>query len=188
MNERQRGKGVLIGVICGAVLILLVAAVLFLTGVFGGNKGTEPPFRGKELKVGSDVKIEDVTEFFYTLSTSTNPPHYQRYRFYAQEDGTFFYHEKREGDHWPLREGDITVSGTRELTEAEWSAFFDLLRDGTVRQREEHPEDGDPGPWLYLYWKRDKGTWQEYAFPGYQARSAFEDFCAALTGREQKRN
>ena len=170
----------MIGVSCGAVLIVLAAAVLCLTGVIGGDKAPGPGPLRKELTVGTDILPEDVTEFYYTLSASTNPPRYQRYRFYAEEGGTFFYHEKREGDHWPLREGDITVSGTRELTEAEWSALFGLLREGTVKKREERLEDGDPGPWLYLYWKGDRSVWQEYAFPSYPARSAFEDFCAAL--------
>ena len=64
--------------------------------------------------VGATVKQKDVTEFYYTLSSSTNPPRFQRYRFYTAEGKYYFYHEKREGDHWPLREEDVTVSGTKE--------------------------------------------------------------------------
>ena len=40
-----------------------------------------------EKTVGRDIKIDDITEFYYTYSSSTNPPDYQRYRFYV-EDGT----------------------------------------------------------------------------------------------------
>ena len=164
----------MIGVIGGAVLLGLAALVLRLTGMLG------PGAAKAGLTVGTDVKAEEITEFWYTLSASTYPPRYQRYRFYAEEGRRCFYHEKREGDHWPLREADITVAGTRELTQAEWASFLSLLRDGTVRKRAEHPEDGDPGPWLYLYWTGDRGQWQEYAFPSLQACSAFEELCAAL--------
>ena len=185
MSGRKRGgKNVLIGVICGVVLLAAIAAVLFLTGTIGSSRKPEHAPRKTELTVGTDIAIGDVTEFYYTLSASTYPPHYQRYRFYRENGGAFFYHEKREGDHWPLREEDVTVSGTRELSETEWSAFFDLLREGTVKKREEHLEDGDAGPWLYLYWKEDGGERQEYSFPALQARAAFEDFCAALAEKE----
>ena len=110
MHERKRrGKSVLIGVICAAVLLGLILLVLRLAGVFGGAKASFPG--KKELTVGADIGQEDVTEFYYTLSSSTDPPRYQRYRFFLEEGRPFFYHEKREGDHWPLRESDITVSG-----------------------------------------------------------------------------
>ena len=179
-ETKRRRKGILIGAICGVILLGLIAAGLHFTRTPAVKETPEPGIRKKELTVGTDIEAKDVTEFYYTLSTSTDPPHYQRYRFYREDGGTFFYHEKREGDHWPLREGDVTVSGTKELSPEEWSAFFDLLREGTVKKREEHLEDGDAGPWLYLYWKGDRNKWQEYAFPDRTARSAFEDFCAAL--------
>ena len=184
MKDRKGRKGIMIAVICGAVLLAVIAAVLYLIGVIGGEKDPAPAPSKAELTVGTDIVIGEVTEFFYTLSASTYPPHYRRYRFYRENGGAFFYHEKREGDHWPLREEDVTVSGTRELTEAEWSAFFDLIRDGIVKKREEHLEDGDAGPWLYLYWKGDRSEWQEYSFPSRKALSAFEDFCAALAERD----
>ena len=154
-GRKRRGKGVWIGFVGGAVLLALIAAVLLLTGMFGGSKA--PVLGKRELTVGTDILPEDVTEFYYTLSSSTDPPRYQRYRFYREEGRTFFYHEKREGDHWPLREGDITVSGTKELTGEEWAAFFGLLREGTVQKRAESTESGGKGPWLYLYWEGDIG-------------------------------
>ncbi|MBQ1300502.1 MAG: hypothetical protein IIY25_05280, partial [Erysipelotrichaceae bacterium] len=117
-----------------------------------------------EKTVGRDIKIDDITEFYYTYSSSTNPPDYQRYRFYVDDGKYMFYHEARKGDHWPLTEDDITVSGKVELTEEQWKEFFGLLNNGKVKKREENLESGDPGPWLYLYWKKDGGEVQEFSF------------------------
>ncbi len=169
-TARGKGKGrvLLLCLGCVVAVLLLLSAVLYLTGVVSRT-------------VGKAVQLKDVTEFYYTLSTSTNPPHYQRYRFYASEGKYYFYHEKREGDHWPLREEDITLSGTKELTEAQWSAFFDCLRGGTVRRRQESADAGGRGPWLYLYWRGDWGKIQEFSFADLKARYAFETMCLALT-------
>ncbi|MBO4298371.1 MAG: hypothetical protein J5998_06200 [Clostridia bacterium] len=132
------------------------------------------------MVVGADIAMEDITEFYYTYSSSTFPPDYQRYRFYVDDEARLFYHETRAGDHWPLTEEDVTVSGTMELSEAQWTAFFECLSGGTVKRREEHLESGDAGPWLYLYWKGDEGSCQEFAFPSWVAGAAFEAFCAEL--------
>jgi len=149
------------------------ALLAFLSGLFSG-KG--------ELVVGTDVALEDITEFWYTYDSSTNPPAFQRYRFFVEDGERLFHHETRSGDHWPLTEEDITVSGTMELSEAQWSAFLDLLKDGTVKEREESLEDGNAGPWLYLYWKGDRSVCQEYSFASWDRESSFEDFCVALKG------
>ena len=127
--------------------------------------------------VGTDVLIGDVTEFYYTLSASTDPPFYQRYRFYTENGAYMFYHETREGGGWPQTEEDITVSGAVRLTEDAWRAFFGYLAGGTVKPREESLDDGDSGPWMYLYWTGDQ---EEYAFPSLDARLAFEAFCQSL--------
>ena len=168
MNGRKGKRGVLIGIVC--VLVLAAAlVVLFLTGVFS---------RGEQA-VGKAVRLEDVTEFYYTLSSSTNPPVYQRYRFTAENGEYRFYHETREGDRWPLLEEDITRAGERVLTGEEWSAFFECIRGGTVQKRSESVDSGSSGPWLYLYRKEDpEGL--EYAFPSLAARTAFEAMCQAL--------
>ena len=101
------------------------------------------------------------------------------------EDGTpFFFHETREGDGWPLTEEDVTVSGTAELTEAQWAQFCDCLNGGTVRDREEHLETGDAGPWLYLYWNGDAGECQEFSFASWEKREAFEALCEALVAAQ----
>ena len=47
----------------------LVCAMIF----FGGN--------GSKI-VGKNIKINDINDFYYTLDGSTNPPYFQRYRFY----------------------------------------------------------------------------------------------------------
>ncbi|MBQ6560076.1 MAG: hypothetical protein IJL85_04510 [Erysipelotrichaceae bacterium] len=133
--------------------------------------------------VGKDIKQEDITEFYYTYATSTFPPDYQRYRFYVEDGVHYFYHEKREGEHWPLEEDDITVCGTKELTEEEWNAFFECLSGGTVQKRSDDVVDGDAGPWFYLYWKNDHGDLQEYRFASWDDEKAFEEFCIRLMNR-----
>ncbi len=136
----------------------------------------------KEFVVGKDVAKEDVLQFYFTYDSSTYPPEFQRYRFYTEGDKLLFYHEKREGDHWPLSESDATVTGTKELSETEWDEMFSLLCGGTVRAREEHLESGGRGPWLFLYWKGDRGKIQEFTFASYEKQREFEAFCVALKG------
>ena len=136
-------------------------------------------FNGSKT-VGKNIKIDDVNDFYYTVDASTNPPHFQRYRFYAENGKYYFYHEKREGDHWPLTGEDVTVSGTVELTNDQWQQFFDCINGGKVIKRQEHLESGGRGPWLYLYWKKDKGTIQEFSFESLEKRRAFEQLCLIL--------
>ncbi len=136
----------------------------------------------REFVVGKDVAKEDVLQFYFTYDSSTYPPEFQRYRLYTEGGKLFFYHEKREGDHWPLSESDATVTGTRELSETEWDEMFFLLCGGTVRAREEHLESGGRGPWLFLYWKGDRGKFQEFTFASYEKQREFEAFCVALKG------
>lgn len=123
--------------------------------------------------------FDGFTDFYYTYDASTFPPHYQRYRFYVEEGKHFFYHETREGGGWPQTEEDITASGTIELTEEEWQIFFSKLKGGTVKSPEDEVETGDAGPWTYIY--RGNGQ-EEYEFPSYEARLAFEEYCEELTG------
>ncbi|MBR0136853.1 MAG: hypothetical protein IJM15_00370 [Erysipelotrichaceae bacterium] len=136
----------------------------------------------KEKTVGKDVRIEDVKDFYYTVSSSTNPPRYQRYRFFVNDGKYYFYHEKREGDHWPLNESDVTVSGEIELSEQQWQQFFDCLANGKVSAREENLDSGSSGPWLYLYWSNDKGNIQQFEFESLAKKSEFEQLCAELKG------
>ena len=163
-KDRRFLKGIIIGVI-----VVLTVTALFLSGIFE-----------KEMIVGKNIGIEDINEFYFTWSGSTNPPKFQRYRFYVEDGKYYFYHETREGDHWPLTETDITLSGSMELSEEEWMKFFELLEGSTVKAREESTESGSRGPWLYLYWKRDRSRYQELSFASLEQRNAFETYCIEL--------
>lgn len=169
-KDGKRTKGLVIGGICGVVLIGLLVALLCAMG-------------GK-LVVGKNIAFADITEFYYTRSSSTNPPDYQRYHFLVQDGAGTFYHEKREGNHWPLTEEDVTLSGTVELSQQELETFFTLLKDGQVVKREEAQATGGSGPWLYLYWTGDRGKYQAFSFSSWQAQRDFEAFCIRLQGKE----
>ena len=141
-------------------------------------------WKGGEMTVGADITEDSIRECYYTYSTSTNPPFYQRYRFYTEDGKYYFYHETREGGGWPQTEEDITASGTVELSHEEWDDFFGLLEGGTVTKRTESLEDGNAGPWLYLYWDGDKSEYQEFTFASYDKEDTFEEFCLALKNRK----
>jgi len=136
--------------------------------------------------VGSRIKNGDITEFYYTIDSSTNPPEFQRYHFGVEDGKHIFYHEKREGDHWPLTEADVSVSGTYELTDDEWNEFLGYLEDGEVQKRQDNADSGGRGPWLYLYWKGDKSEIQEFTFASYDREKAFVEFCESIRYRWQK--
>ena len=156
---------------------VLPAAMMIL---LSGCTGTGLFSNKRENTVGKDIVIDDITEFYWTYAASTFPPEYQRYYFHTEDGKYWFYHETREGERFPLQEEDITVSGTLELSEAEWNTFFAYLENGTVRAREENTDSGDAGPWTYLYWKNDKGDIQQYSFPSVSDRLAFETFCEEM--------
>ncbi len=158
------------------VLFCFLAFAVIILGF-----GPMNPF-ARTMTVGTDISIGDVTDFYYTYSTSTNPPEFQRYRFYLKEGKPVFYHERREGNRWPLTEKDVTVSGSRQLSDKEWAEFFDALKGGTVKNREEHTESGDSGPWLFLYWRGDRSKCQEFSFANSGSRLAFESLCSRLKG------
>lgn len=139
-------------------------------GLFGGGSKT----------VGKEIRESDITEFYYTLSGPTNPPHYQRYHFYTVGGRVWFYHEKREGRRWPLQEEDVTRSGKKELDEKQKGTLFACLKGGSVKARSEDLTSGGDGPWLYLYWKGDRGDVQAFSFASYEQRLAFEKFCGSL--------
>ena len=125
----------------------------------------------------ADSLFDSLTDFFYTYDASTAPPYYQRYRFYTADGEYYFYHETREGGGWPQTEENITKSGTIKLQKEEWHQFLSYLEGGTVRQPEDEVLDGDAGPWTYIY--RGQGQ-EEYEFPSYDARLAFEEYCEEL--------
>jgi len=167
-NIRLKKVGVIM--IGGLCVMIVIAAVIVLLA-----------FTANKAKVfGTDIAAEALTEFYYTRSSSTNPPDYQRYRFYTEDGTRKFYHEKREGSHWPLTEDDITLAATVELTAEEWAEFLHYISGGTVTRRSDSAEAGDSGPWLYLYWEGDRGTHQVFSFASSNEKKAFEAFCAKL--------
>lgn len=134
----------------------------------------------KELIVGKDIDHSDITDFYYTVDSSAYPPEFQRFRFYLQDGVPYFYHETRQGDHWPLTEDDATAKKVRQLSDSQWQAFLDLIEAGSVTKRSEDASSGDGGPFLYLYWSGDRGTWQVYRFASYEKLRAFESYCQEL--------
>ena len=149
-----------------------IVMLLFLCGLAAGASA--------EITVGTEISADDITDFFYTRSTSTDPPFYRQYRFYAEDQKKFFFHETREGGGWPQTEQDITASGTVELTEADWAAFFSCLAGGNADRRSEDILDGDDGPWTYLYWTGDEGEYQEFSFASPEKQLAFENLCSRI--------
>lgn len=156
-------------------LFSVLLALLMLTTA-GWASASSP----EEMIVGSDIAFEELTDFYYTYDASTNPPFFQRYRFYVEDGKHFFYHETREGGGWPQTDEDITRSGIVELTDAQWTAFCSLLRGGMASRREERLDDGDAGPWLFIYWRGGEEEGREFSFASYADKTAFEEFCAAL--------
>ena len=67
-----------------------------------------------------------------------------------------------------------------ELTDDEWSDFFEIIKGGEVKAREDNIETGGSGPWTYLYWSGDKGKYQQYSFESYGSQKTFESFCESL--------
>ena len=156
------------------ILFVIVIGVCLALGCVGCG-GT---VKGKI--VGKKVTKDKFKDFYYTYATTVNPPEFQRYRFYMENGKAFFYHEKREGNNVFLTEEDITVSGTKELSNEEWETFWNLIDGGSVSKRKENTDSGSSGPWLYLYWDGDKDVCQEFSFKEYGTVYEFEAFCEEL--------
>ena len=77
-------------------------------------------------------------------------------------------------------EKQYRVSGTVELTEEQWTAFCDLVDGGIASTREESLDDGDAGPWLFIYWRGGEEESREFRFATAGTVMAFEAFCAGL--------
>lgn len=130
--------------------------------------------------VGKDILPEDISEFYYTYSSSTFPPKYLRYRFYIQDEQYMFFYENREGKTFPLTESNITVSETVILSQEEWTTALNCLQGGKVEKRKDSTESGNAGPWMYLYWNGDRSKYQEFTFTSLDSEKAFESFCILL--------
>lgn len=164
-----------------SITIVLMLVVL-LAGCGTSEESVDMPLFGGGKIVGKDIQIEDVTDFYYTEENINYDACYQRYRFYVEDGKHIFFHETRErkDDYGPCTEEDTTLIGTIELTDDQWAQFTDFVNGGTVKAREESITDGDSGPWLYLYWKNDKGKYQQFSFDSYDTEARFEEFCLSL--------
>lgn len=138
----------------------------------------------EETVTDRKIAAGDITEFYYTRSNINFNAFYQRYRFYVEDGRRLFYHETREkpGEYGPATEDDITASGTVELSDEEWNEFLAFLKDGRVSARTDSAESGGSGPWMFIYWKKDKGKFQVFDFPSASEKLEFEEFCAELAG------
>lgn len=133
-----------------------------------------------ERIVGSDIVFEDIRDFYYTYSTSTYPPEYQRYRFYQENGRKYFFHESRQDGDWPQTEEDVTVNGTLELSEETWAVFCDCLSGGAVKPPSDEILDGDAGPFMVLYLAHDEGENSEFSFASTEKMYRFEELCSTL--------
>ena len=90
-----------------------------------------------------------------------------------------FHFEKREADHWPLTEADITEFCDVTLTDAERDEFFSYITNGKITRRSDMPLDSS-GPYLFIYWTGDKDEYQVFDFEDYGKLKDFEAFCRSL--------
>lgn len=177
-NKLKRGRTLLGG--------LLLIMGLFSFGLMGCSKDTADTNNSdkKGYVVGGKITQENFKEFYYTDSATTNPPRFQRYVFSMKDGKAMFYHEKREGDTVFLTEEDITVSGSMELSEEEWNAFWGFIDGCSVAKRSEDASAGGGSPWLYIYWDGDKDKYQEFSFNDYNTILSFEKFCEELKEKQ----
>lgn len=157
---------------------LLAALAILLAAL---TTGCSAMFK-KEKIVGKDIPADQITEFVYTYENINYDAVFLRYRFTVEDKKSLFSYEKRErpGDYGPATEKDVVAKSERALTPEEWEQVLSLLSGGAVVKREESAESGSSGPWTYLYWRGDRGEYQQYAFASFDARTAFEGFCATL--------
>lgn len=168
------------------LLIIGILLCTMLTGCGSGEDTEVMTLPGKTRTVGTDIDVNDITDFYYTEENINYDAYYQRYRFYVEDGRHMFFHETRErrNDYGPCTEEDTTLTGTIELTDDQWGTFTGLVSGGMVRAREESADSGSSGPWLYLYWTGDKGKYQMFSFASYENEKKFEDFCLSLAPKQ----
>ena len=131
---------------------------------------------------GQEIPTEDVTDFFYTYDWIGYNAEYQRYRFFAEDEKKYFFHESRgtEGDYGWNTEENILSSGTKELSAEEWAAFCAFLEGGSTAPRNEDPVDGDSGPWMFIYLNGGDPEGLEFRFASAAVQAEFIRFCEQL--------
>lgn len=172
------------------LMMFITAAVsVFALGLITGcgrtpklPKPKMPDIGKHSMIVGKDIKDEDINEFYYTIENINYDAYFLRYKFYL-EDGRhmfFFEERKRPDDYGPTTEEDTTAKIEYELSDKEWSVFYEIISGGKVSERKDDPDSGGTGPWTYLYWSGDKDKYQEYSFESQKNRAAFEKLCKQL--------
>lgn len=164
--------------------VIVVLCVLSLV-LCGCRKKEETEVNSDTSRIeGTKVGMKDISDFYYTYENINYNAFYQRYRFYTEEGKHFFFHETRErkDDYGPCEKADATKKGEFELNDEQWSAFYGLIKDGKANKRNDLAEDGDSGPWMFIYSEKLVKEGYEYHFASYDARCRFEDFCASLAG------
>ena len=171
-SDNKKGKGSM-KIFAIAVVVLVVAAVVAVLAA-----------KDRQRTVGTDIPAAEITEFYCTTATSTNPAYWRQYRFYMEGEQWRFFHETRQGSQWPLTGADtVTDCGARKLSQQEYEQFAESISGGSVTKRTENADSGSRGPWFYLYWKGDKGKYQQFAFADYTAQQNFEQLCAELAAQ-----
>ena len=160
--------------------VVLLFIVCALAGTVLAACQTE---EGPVMDDPKDLRLEEVVDFYYTYNCVGYNAKYQRYRFYIEDGKYMFFYETRgtEDDYGWNTEDDIITSGTVELTAEDWTTFLGFLENGSVREPEESLEDGDAGPWMFIYYPGEGDPVRmEYLFATPGDRTAFEEYCAAL--------
>lgn len=162
------------------------AAVVLISTIYVLGCDENNMFSKKEYIVGKDIVVKDIKDFYYTIDASTNPPEFQRYQFTNKSGKYFFYHEKREGNTWPLTEKHIMTAGSLELKAEQWAEFYACVDKGKVTKRQDDANSGGRGPWLFLYWTNDKKIYQVFNFASLEQKQKFENFCLNLKANDNK--
>ena len=179
-------KKIAIAVVCLSALGMLAGCARLPFGK-SEKDGKEPS--NATMTVGEDITEEDINEFFYTIENINYDAYYLRYRFYV-EDGKhmFFFEERRRPDDYgPATEEDTVAKSEFELSDKEWSKFYEIISGGEVSKRDENPETGDSGPWTYLYWSGDEDKYQEFSFKSKIKGRDFEKLCERLVKKGGKK-
>ena len=138
------------------------------------------------LTAGQELPLEEITEFVFTRENINYHASFLRYRYYLEDGKPFFSHVRREReDYGPTTEKDTVASGTMALSQNDWNQVLLLIQGGKVRKRQDSAESGSSGPWMYLYWRNDRGEIQEYSFASYGAERSFEEFSEQLAAHSQ---
>lgn len=163
----------------------IITACLVLVMLYACNREENTVTDRNETIRDTGITMDDINDFYYTEEFINFNASYTRYRFYKEEGRYMFFYETRErkDDYGPCTEEDRTSYGTAEIKESEWAEFFSYLKDGSVKNRKEDPDDGGSGPWLFIYTDKGPKEGQEYHFTDYGLLKGFEEYCAKLTDK-----